>query len=90
MSEHDLVAHLYAAALVLAREHGQVFLPLEVVRERLGWPPELLGEVVDHCVAANPVALGALRADWIDDGERPAFGSSGQRMIGIRPVGAER
>jgi len=85
---HDLVAHLYATTLRLMRELGQVFLPLEVVRERLGWSPELLGEVVDHCVSADPVAMHALRADWMDDGDRPAFGASGQRMIGIRPVAA--
>jgi hypothetical protein len=84
--DHDLVAHLYGTALALMREHGQVFLPLEVVRERLGWSPEVLGEVVDHCVALDPVAAGALKAEWMDDGDRPAFGACGQRFIGIRPV----
>lgn len=86
MQGHDLVAHLYGTALTLEREHGQVFLPLEVVRERLGWPPELLGEVVDHCVANDPLAMGVLRATWMDDGDRPAFGASGQRFIGVVPV----
>jgi len=86
--EHDLVAHLYATTLQLMRELGQVFLPLEVVRERLDWSPELLGQVVDHCLAHDPVAAGTWRADWMDDGDRPAFGSAGQRMIGIRPVAA--
>jgi hypothetical protein len=86
--DHDLVAHLYAVTLQLMRDQGQVFLPLEVVRERLGWSAELMAQVVDHCVARDPVAAGALRADWMDDGERPAFGASGQRMIGIRPAAA--
>jgi hypothetical protein len=88
MSEHDLVAHLYATTLTLAREHGQVFLPLEVVRERLGWSREVLGEVVDHCVALDPLVMHplGLKAEWMDDGERPPFGASGQRFIGIRPV----
>jgi hypothetical protein len=90
MTEHDLVAHLYATALAMAREYGQAFLPLEVVRERLGWTPELLGSVVDHCVAEKPVAMGLLAADWMDDGDRPAFGASGQRFIGIRPAGVDR
>jgi hypothetical protein len=83
---HDLVAHLYGVTLQLMQELGQVFLPLEVVRERLGWGPELLGQVVDHCVTNDPVAGGGLKADWMDDGDRPAFGVSGQRMIGIRPT----
>jgi hypothetical protein len=83
---HDLVAHLYAAALQLMRAHGQAFLPLEVVRERLEWSPEVLGEVVDHCVAHDPIAIGALRADWMDEGDRPAFGAAGMRFIGIRPA----
>jgi len=86
MTSHDLVAHLYGTALALAREHGQVFLPLQVVRERLDWSPELLGEVVDHCVATDPVAGGRLRAQWMDDGDRPAFGASGQRFIGVTPA----
>jgi hypothetical protein len=86
MAEHDLVAHLYGTALSLAREHGQVFLPLEVVRRRLEWSPELLGEVVDHCVAHDPVALGALRASWMEDGDRPAFGATQQRFIGVIPA----
>lgn len=83
MAEHDLVAHLYGTALSMEREHGQVFLPLEVVRERLGWSAELLGRVVDHCVTSEPVAMGMLRAAWLDDGDRPAFGASGQRFIGV-------
>lgn len=84
------MAHLYATTLTLAREHGQVFLPLEVVRERLGWSAEVLGEVVDHCVALDPVAMGELKADWMSDGDRPPFGASGQRFIGIRPVDVGR
>ncbi len=86
MTEHDLVAHLYGTALRMAREHGQVFLPLEVVRERLEWTPELLGEVVDHCVTQDPVAMGTLKAEWMEDGDRPAFGASGQRFIGVVPA----
>lgn len=85
--EHDLVAHLYATAVALMSEHRSVFLPLEVVRERLGWPPDVLGEVVDHCVRTDPVAAGGLRAQWMDDGDRPAFGRSAQRFIGLRPSG---
>ena len=83
---HDLVAHLYAAALGLMREHGQVFLPIEVVRKRLDWSSEVMSGVVDHCVALGPVAVGRLTAEWISDGDRPAFGASGERMIGIRPL----
>jgi len=83
---HDLVAHLYATALTLMREHGQVFLPIEVVRDRLGWSPEVMSGVVDHCEALGPVAVGRLSAEWIADGDRPPFGAGGQRMIGIRPV----
>lgn len=89
---HDLVAHLYAVALQLMQRHGQVFLPLEAVRKELGWSADVLSEVVDHCVATSPVALehvgGGLVADWIDDGDRPAFGRSGVRMVGIRPAAA--
>lgn len=85
---HDLVAHLYGTALQLMRRHGQVFLPLEVVRTELGWDAETLSAVVDHCVTADPVAVGALRAEWMDDGDRPPFGQDGMRFIGIRPVGA--
>lgn len=85
---HDLAAHLYATALRLMRAHSQVFLPLEAVREHLGWTPELLGEVVDHCVAHDVVALGVLGAEWMDDGDRPAFGASGKRFIGVRPAEA--
>jgi hypothetical protein len=91
MSEHDLVAHLYAAAMALMHEHRQAFLPLATVQERLGWEDALLGEVVDHCVAEAPAitlpgAPTALTADWMDEGERPAYGRSGQRFIGIRPA----
>lgn len=89
--EHDLVAHLYAAGLSLMHEHRQAFLPLEAVRDKLGWDDALLGDVVDHCVAESPAitlpgAPTALVADWMDDGERPPFGRSGMRFIGIRPA----
>lgn len=77
--EHDLVAHLYATALLLMREHDAAFLPLGVVRERLGWPDAVLGEIVEHCVASDPVAAGRLRAEWMDDG------AGGVGFIGIRP-----
>ncbi|HUH08656.1 MAG TPA: hypothetical protein VML96_12730 [Egibacteraceae bacterium] len=83
---HDLVAHLFAASLDLMHRHGQPFLPLETVRERLGWSEQVLGDVVDHCVEADPVSLGDLKAEWMDDGERPAFGASGKRFISIRPA----
>jgi hypothetical protein len=85
---HDPVAHLYGTALKLMLEHDQAFLPLEVVRERLGWSAEELARVVDHCVTAAPVVNGALVADWMDDGDRPPFGSRGVRLIGIRAAAA--
>ncbi|HWH33139.1 MAG TPA: hypothetical protein VNU01_10770 [Egibacteraceae bacterium] len=88
---HDLVAHLYAAALRLMHEHQQAFLPLNKVQEQLGWDDESLGRVVDHCVRERPAitlpgAPSALTADWMDDGDRPAYGRSGVRFIGIRPA----
>jgi len=90
-SEHDLVAHLYAAALRLMDEHRQAFVPLNAVQEQLGWPDDVLGGVVDHCVDADavitlPGAPTSLSADWMDDGDRPAYGVGGMRFIGIRPA----
>lgn len=89
--DHDMVAHLYAAALRLMNEHRQAFLPLNAVQELLGWDDDVLGEVVDHCVEQAPAitlpgAPTALVADWMDDGDRPAYGRSGVRFIGIRPA----
>lgn len=89
--DHDLVLHLYAATLGLMNEHRQAFLPLNEVQRSLGWDDELLGQVVDHCVeqAAAITLPGAptpLTADWMDDGDRPAYGRSGVRFIGIRPA----
>lgn len=85
--EHDLVAHLFVTSLQLMQETGNVFLPLEVVAERLAWDDETMGAVVDHCVATDPIAAGRLRAEWMDDGDRRAFGADHQRFIGIRPSG---
>lgn len=88
---HDLVAHLYAAALRLMNEHRQGFVPLNAVGEALGWDDDTLGQVVDHCVEEAPSitlpgAPSALTADWMDDGDRPAYGRHGTRFIGIRPA----
>ncbi len=86
-TDRDLVNHLYETALRLMRRHRSPFVPLEVVRAELGWDPAELGQVVDVCVRDRPVVLGALVADWMFDGSRPAFGAEGARFIGIRPVG---
>lgn len=88
---HDLVAHLYAAALRLMNEHRQGFVPLNAVQDTLGWDEDVLSQVVDHCVEESPAitlpgAPTALIADWMDDGDRPAYGSAGMRFIGIRPA----
>jgi hypothetical protein len=88
MNGHDLVAHLYATSLELMRRHGQAFLPLDAVEAKLGWPTETMHAVVDHCVRTDPVVGGRLRAEWMDDGERRAFGQTRMRFIGIRPVEA--
>lgn len=88
---HDFVAHLYVTALSLMNTHRQAFLPLNTVQETLGWDDDLLGSVVDHCVEhapaiALPGAPTQLSAEWMDDGDRPAYGRSAVRFIGIRPT----
>jgi hypothetical protein len=39
-------------------------------------------------VATTPVAAGNLVADWMADGDRPAFGAEGVQFIGIRVAAA--
>lgn len=81
----EAVTHLYDAALQLMQRYGLPFVPLDVVAEALEWDPETMGTVVDVCVGGDPVVLGMLIADWMFDGDRPAYGESGARFIGIRP-----
>ena len=80
------VVHLYDAALRLMRHYAIPFVPIERVREELDWTTDDVAAVVDGCVRGAPVVLGALVADWMFDGEQPAFGTSGARFIGIRPA----
>lgn len=81
----EAVTHLYDAALQLMQRYGLPFVPLDVVAETLDWDAETMGAVVDVCVQGAPVVLGMLVADWMFDGDRPAYGESGARFIGIRP-----
>ncbi len=82
----EAVAHLCASALRLMQHHKSPFVPLAMVAELLGWDRETTGAVVDACIEGDPVVFGSLRADWMFDGDRPEFGASGARFIGIRPV----
>ncbi|MFN2555946.1 MAG: hypothetical protein ABR592_03615 [Nitriliruptorales bacterium] len=82
----EAIAHLCATALHLMQRHKSPFIPLEVVAAMVGWDAETAGVVVDACIAGEPVVFGSLRADWMFEGDRPAYGASGARFIGIRPV----
>ena len=79
------IAHLYGAAMQLMQKYSIPFVPLDVIREAADWSDEELGAMVDACIEGEPVVLGGLVADWIYDGERPAFGVHGAKLIGIRP-----
>ncbi len=80
------MAHLYATALCLMERHKSPFVPLEMVVEMVGWDEETTGAVVDACIEGDPFVFGSLRAEWMFDGDRPDYGGSGARFIGIRPV----
>ena len=80
------IVHLYGATLALMERYTIAFVPLEVVREALGWDVQAMGDVVDAAVDGAPVVLGGLVGDWMDDGDRPAFGRHGVRFLGIRPA----
>jgi hypothetical protein len=86
LSIDEAVTHLYDAALRRMQRHGIPFVPLELVRDDRGWDEATTGDVVDAAVTGQPVVLGMLTADWMADGDRPAFGVSGMRFIGVRPV----
>lgn len=81
----EAIAHFYATVLCLMQRHKSPFLPLEVVAELVGWDMETTGAVVDACIEGEPVVFGSLRAEWMFDGDRPAYGASGARFVGIRP-----
>ncbi len=82
----EAVAHLYPAALTLMERHKSPFVPLEVVAEVVGWDMETTGAVVDACIEGEPIVFGSLHAEWMFDGDRLAYGTSGARFIGIRPA----
>ena len=84
----DAIVHLYGATLALMERYTIPFVPLEVVRETLGWDDQAMTTVVDAAVDGAPVVLGGLIGEWMDDGDRPAYGGAGVRFLGIRPAGA--
>ena len=80
------IVHLYGATLTLMERYTLPFVPLEVVRETLGWDAAAMAAVVDAAVDGAPVVLGGLVGEWMDDGDRPSFGRHGVRFLGIRPA----
>lgn len=82
----EAIAHLFATALRLMHHHQSPFVPLEVVAEMVGWDTDTIGTVVDACIEGEPVVFGSLQAEWMFDGDRPAYGASGARFIGMRPA----
>ncbi len=82
----EAVAHLFALALHLMERYESPFVPLELLAELVDWDAETMGAVVDACIEGEPIVFGALHAEWMFDGDRPAFGRSGARFVGIRPA----
>lgn len=82
----EAVAHFCASALCLMQRHKSPFVPLEAVAELVGWDAETTGAVVDACIEGEPVVFGSLQAEWMFDGDCPAYGASGARFVGIRPA----
>lgn len=91
VEEHEVgldeaVAHLCGLALRLMQRYESPFVPIELVAELVGWDAETMGAVVDACIEGDPTVFGALQAEWMFDGDRPAYGASGARFVGIRPA----
>lgn len=86
LSLDEAVTHLYGTALRLMQRYKSPFVPLDVVAELLRWGVETVGTVVDVCIEGDPVVFGSLKAEWMFDGDRPAYGASGARFVGIRPA----
>lgn len=80
----EAVAHLFALALHLMQRYESPFVPLELITELVDWDAATMGTVVDACVEGEPIVFGALQAEWMFDGDRPAYGESEARFVGIR------
>lgn len=86
----EAVAHLCALALRVMQRYESPFVPIELLAELVGWDAETMGAVVDACIEGDPIVFGALQAEWMFDGDRPAYGASGARFVGIRPAPARQ